>query len=266
MNDRPSRPARHSRLAPAALLAVALLASACGNSTPDATSPSQIRAGAFGVSENPAIAAEVPKAIASKGSVTVASDATYPPMESITPGTTMIVGADPDLGHAIGIVLGLKFNFQNVTFNKILLGLKSGQYDLGMSSFTDEKSREKVVEFTDYFKAGTSFVVPASSSQHLTNLSQICGMTVAVETAGSVGSWASSVIVRSRPSTSKRRWPQSPGPAFCSTGWPVAHVVKANQVASEDELATHRSTCIGRLQTAVLGVPGGRTDNVTGGW
>ena len=83
------------------------------------------------------------KSIASTGSVTIASDATYPPMESIAPGTTTIIGMDPDLGHAIGTVLGIKFGFQNVTFNKILLGLKSGQYDLGMSSFTDEKSASK---------------------------------------------------------------------------------------------------------------------------
>jgi polar amino acid transport system substrate-binding protein len=88
---------------------------------------------------------------------------------------------DPDLGHAIGTVLGLKFDFQNVTFNKILLGLKSGQYDLGMSSFTDEKSREQTVDFVDYFKAGTSFVVRSDSSLNLTSLDQICGMTVAVE-------------------------------------------------------------------------------------
>lgn len=181
MSDRPSNLGRRARLAPAALLAVALLASACGKSTPAATSSSHPAAGPFGVTKDAAIAAEVPNAIASKGGVSVASDATYPPMESITPGTTTIVGADADLGHAIGTVLGLKFNFQNVTFGKILLGLKSGQYDLGMSSFTDEKSREKIVDFVDYFKAGTSFVVNASSSQSLSSLGQICSMTVAVE-------------------------------------------------------------------------------------
>ena len=173
------------RLAPAALIAVALLASACGSSSsttaPPASSSSAAAAGPFGATKDAALAAEVPKSIGSAGSVTVASDATYPPMESIAPGTTTIVGMDPDLGHAIGAVLGINFNFQNVTFNKILLGLKSGQYDLGMSSFTDEKSREQTVDFVDYFKAGTSFVVSSGSPLNLTSLDQICGMTVAVE-------------------------------------------------------------------------------------
>jgi polar amino acid transport system substrate-binding protein len=171
------------RVASVALAAVALLASGCAKSAPSGagTPSSAASMGPFGATKDPAIAAEVPKAIASKGSVSVATDATYPPMESITPGTTTIVGMDPDLGQAIGTVLGIKFNFQNVTFNKILLGLKAGQYDLGMSAFTDERSREKTVDFVDYFKAGTSFVVPSSSSLNLTSLGQICGKTVAVE-------------------------------------------------------------------------------------
>jgi polar amino acid transport system substrate-binding protein len=176
---------KRAGFAPVALTAVALLASACGSnsstSTSTTTPSSSAAAGAFGATKDAALAAEVPKSMASTGSVTVASDATYPPMESITPGTTTIIGMDPDLGHAIGTVLGLKFNFQNVTFNKILLGLKSGQYDLGMSAFTDEKSREQTVDFVDYFKAGTSFVVRSDSSLNLASLDQICGMTVAVE-------------------------------------------------------------------------------------
>ncbi len=178
-------------LAPAAWMTVALLASACGSSSSSsapaasssapASSSSAAAAGPFGAAKDAAIAAEVPQSIASAGSVNVASDATYPPMESVAPGTTTIVGMDPDLGSAIGAVLGIKFNFQNVTFDKILLGLKAGQYDLGMSSFTDSKAREATVDFVDYFKAGTSFVVRSDSGLNLTSLDQICGMTVAVE-------------------------------------------------------------------------------------
>jgi polar amino acid transport system substrate-binding protein len=183
--NRCGRVIKRAGFAPAALTAAALLVSACGSGTSTSTSTttpsSAAAAGAFGATKDAALAAEVPKSMASTGSVSVASDATYPPMESITPGTTTIIGMDPDLGHAIGTVLGLKFDFQNVTFNKILLGLKSGQYDLGMSAFTDEKSREQTVDFVDYFKAGTSFVVRSDSSLNLTSLDQICGMTVAVE-------------------------------------------------------------------------------------
>lgn len=165
---------------------VAMTAAACGGTsgggggaTPSSSAGQTT--GPFGATKDAAIAAEVPAAIRSTGSIVVASDATYPPMESITPGTTTIVGMDPDLGAALGTVLGIKFVFKNVTFNQILLGLKSGQYGLGMSAFTDERSREKTVDFVDYFKAGTSFVVPSDSSLNLSSLDQLCGLTVAVE-------------------------------------------------------------------------------------
>lgn len=168
----------------AAVLAVALVASACSKgTTPSGTTGSNPSpsTGLFGAAYDPAIANEVPASVRSKGTLTVATDPTYPPMESVQPGTNTIVGADPDLGAAIATVLGLKLSWQNVTFGKILLGLKSGQYDLSLSSFTDEKSREKTVDFVDYLQIGTSFVVPSDSSQNLTSLSQICGLTVTLE-------------------------------------------------------------------------------------
>ena len=186
-----SRIHRSGRLSVVVLAATTLLAAACGSkNTPSGNGGGSATANSacasapsntYGATCDATLAAEVPSSLRSKGSVSVASDATYPPMESITPGTTTIVGADPDLGQAIGTVLGIPFQFQNVTFNKILLGLQGGQYDLGMSAFTDEKSREQTVDFVDYFKAGTSFVVPAGSTLNLTTLDQICGLTVAVE-------------------------------------------------------------------------------------
>ena len=185
-----SRINRTGRLGIVVLAATTVLAAACSKSTPSASggsgSPTNSACSAapsnsYGATCDPALAAEVPAALRSNGTITVASDATYPPMESITPGTTTIVGADPDLGAALATTLGIPFQFQNVTFGKILLGLKAGQYDLGMSSFTDEKSREQTVDFVDYMKAGTSFVLPASSSLNPTSLDQICGLTVAVE-------------------------------------------------------------------------------------
>ena len=50
----------------------------------------------------------------------------------------------------------------NASFDTIIPGLAAGKYDLGMSSFTDTKAREKVVDFVTYFSAGTSFYVKAA--------------------------------------------------------------------------------------------------------
>lgn len=131
--------------------------------------------------KNPKIAAEVPKAIAAKGTLTVASDATYAPMEFVASGGKTVVGVDADLAKAIGSVLGLKLKVVNATFDTIIPGLKSGKYDVGMSSFTDTKARQKVVDFVTYFSAGTSFYTKASGGTAVTGLASLCGLTVSVE-------------------------------------------------------------------------------------
>jgi polar amino acid transport system substrate-binding protein len=76
----------------------------------------------------------------------------------------------------------VKVKVVNVTFDAIIPDLSSGKYDVGMSSFTDTKAREKVVNFVDYFEAGTSFFEEASGGPKVTGLASLCGLTVSVET------------------------------------------------------------------------------------
>lgn len=130
----------------------------------------------------PKIAKLVPAKIRAKGAQTVASDATYAPMEFIAKDGKTVIGVDADLAKAIGTVLGLKFKVGNATFATIIPGLHSGKYDVGMSSFTPTKAREKVVDFVTYFKAGMAFYVKKTGGPKVTNLASLCGFTVAVET------------------------------------------------------------------------------------
>ncbi len=53
---------------------------------------------------------------------------------------------------------------------------------LGASSFTDEKSREKSVNFVDYANVGESFYTLASGGSSINGIANICGLTVSVET------------------------------------------------------------------------------------
>jgi polar amino acid transport system substrate-binding protein len=139
-----------------------------------------LAAGSGGVDK--AAAALVPAKIKSKGTVTVAADASYAPNEFIGSDGHTVVGMDADLAKAIFPLLGLKVNVVNATFSTIIPGLTAGKYDVGMSSFTDNKLREKTVNFVDYFKAGTSFFTKASGGAKVTNLASLCGLSVSVET------------------------------------------------------------------------------------
>jgi polar amino acid transport system substrate-binding protein len=131
---------------------------------------------------NAADAALVPSAY--KGTtLQVATDATYAPDESMN-GTTM-VGFDIDLLKAVATTLKISIHENNVTFDNILAGIDSGKYQIGNSSFTDEKSREKQVNFVDYFQAGEGVYAKSSSTVKFAGLMSLCGLNVAVESGTS---------------------------------------------------------------------------------
>lgn len=113
--------------------------------------------------------------------LTIATDATYPPSESIDTDGKTIVGFDVDLGKAIGKQLGLPVQFKNASFDAILPALASGKYSLAMSSFTDTKEREATVDFVTYYKAGTTFFASADGGPDIKTLADLCGKKVAVE-------------------------------------------------------------------------------------
>jgi polar amino acid transport system substrate-binding protein len=117
----------------------------------------------------------------SADTLVVATDATYAPNEFIASDGHTVSGMDPDLAAALGSALHRKVKVVNATFDAIIPGLASGKYDLGMSSFTDTKAREKVVDFVTYFSAGTSFYVKASGGPTINSIADLCGHSVAVE-------------------------------------------------------------------------------------
>jgi polar amino acid transport system substrate-binding protein len=115
-----------------------------------------------------------------KKGLKVAADATYAPNEFIASNGKTVVGMDADLAKAIGGVLHVKVTVVNATFDSIIPGLQAGKFDVGMSSFTDTKAREKVVDFVTYFSAGTSFYGKVGGPL-IDSLDALCGHTVGVE-------------------------------------------------------------------------------------
>jgi polar amino acid transport system substrate-binding protein len=160
-------------------LAVLVLAG-CGSSgsstgstaTTTTTAPSSLDA---------TIAAQVPAAIKAKGKLIVATEAQYAPNEFIASDGHTIIGMDADMMKALGEVMGLKVEMVNANFEAIIPGLAAGRYDVGASSFTDTKEREKVVNFVDYFSAGISFYAKSSANPGVTEVGDLCGKTTAVE-------------------------------------------------------------------------------------
>ncbi len=162
-----------------ALVLVAL--AGCGSSSSSSKSASTSASTPASGGADATIAAQVPAAIKSKGTLTVAADATYAPNEYVAPDGHTVIGWDVELMDAIAAKMGLKANFVNATFDTIIPGLASGKYDLGVSSFTDTKEREKTVDFVDYFEAGISFYAKSGKNPGVNGVADLCGKSVSVE-------------------------------------------------------------------------------------
>ncbi|GAA2054291.1 ABC transporter substrate-binding protein [Catenulispora yoronensis] len=152
--------------------------------TSSSASPSGSSSSSAAAGVDSTAAALLPDSIKSKGTLTFATDPSYPPNES-KDANGQIVGWDVDLGTAIAAKLGLKASFTEVTFDDIVTGISTGKYDAGMSSITDNKKREGVDDFVTYFNAGTKLMVAKGNPKKLTGSGatdlSLCGMTVGVE-------------------------------------------------------------------------------------
>ena len=86
--------------------------------------------------------------IKANGVMQVATDATYPPFETVDPNGN-IIGFDADLIQAVAERLGARVEFQVVPFDGILAGLKAGKYDAVISCLTITEDRAKQVLFSN---------------------------------------------------------------------------------------------------------------------
>ncbi len=123
----------------------------------------------------------LPADIRERGLLRVGTDASYAPMSTFGPDGRTIVGSEPDLGRALGEVLGVDVEFVHRDFMRILPEVRDGSLDLGMSAMTDTRERERKVDFVTYFSAGTAVLVQHGNPEGISGLRDLCGKKVAVE-------------------------------------------------------------------------------------
>jgi len=174
---------RVTALAAGLAVAATALGAGCGGGGSSSTTASSNLTATPGITQqtNSKIAGEVPQAVKSKGELSVAEDAGYPPDEFIAPDGHTVIGMDADMAKAIAQLMGLTPKIQNVTFDNILPGLQANKYDLGISSFTDTISREKQVDFVDYLTAGTSVYAKKDGGPDIKSLDELCGHKIGAE-------------------------------------------------------------------------------------
>ncbi|MGW4286700.1 ABC transporter substrate-binding protein [Streptomyces sp. NPDC004673] len=181
------RTTARTRLAAVGAIAVAgsLLLTGCGDQTKSKDSGS--------TSDNSApLAKLLPADIRDKGEIHVGSDIHYAPVE-FKDSSGKVVGIDPDIATALGDQLGVKFTFDEGTFDGLLTGLRSGRFQMAMSAMTDNKNRQEGVDpdtgkkagegvdFVDYLTAGVSIYTRKGDTNGITGWSDLCGKKLAVQ-------------------------------------------------------------------------------------
>ncbi|PRY44347.1 amino acid ABC transporter substrate-binding protein (PAAT family) [Geodermatophilus tzadiensis] len=166
-------------LAGAAVLVAVLATAGCDGAdhAAEATGPA--------VALDEALHAALPEDVREAGVLTVANDPSYPPASSFGPDGRTIVGFEPDLGAALGDLLGVEVRFEASPFDTLLDDLAADRFDLVMSAVTDTAEREQQADFVNYFRAGSSIVVGRGNPLGIHDLAGLCGRSVAVE-AGTV--------------------------------------------------------------------------------
>jgi len=113
--------------------------------------------------------------------VLVATDATWPPFESINEQTKEIEGFDIDLLNAVAEKAGLEIEYVNVGFDPLLAGIAQCQYDAAISAMTITEERSEKMLFSDpYFEAGQVVTVQAGNSD-ISGKDALAGKTVGAQ-------------------------------------------------------------------------------------
>lgn len=186
-----SRPTLKSLVAGVALAALATGLTACGGdaSSDDAPAPTAgepVEIADVGtVSEDDELAKMLPAEVADAESVTVATNAPYPPfIDFVEEGNTEdFTGLDHDLVVAIAAKLGITADFQQQPFDGLVPGLQAGKYDAIVGGITDNFERQETATFVDYSASGTGIAVPAGNPEGIATMADLCGTSVAAQKA-----------------------------------------------------------------------------------
>lgn len=166
------------------LMAAVLVLGACApvttpTSAPvDANPPTDAPATVAPATEAPAAAAQPAP---SEKVYRVATDATYPPFETVDETTKQPVGFDIDLFNAIAAEAGIKFEYVNVNFDALLAGMAQCQYDAAISATTITAERQKSFNFSDpYINAGQVVTINKETTD-IKSVADLKGRTIGVQ-------------------------------------------------------------------------------------
>jgi len=172
------------RLSPAIMLTasaaiVGLALSACGSNSLS-TNSGATKAPVASQTKEANLADKLPAKIKAAGKIVVGVDATYAPNEFLNADGKTVEGMDVDLFNAVAQKFGVTVDWVPSKFDSIILGVNSGKYDIGVSSFTINDKRKQQVNMVSYFNAGTQWAVLKGNPKKV-DPENACGLSIGVQ-------------------------------------------------------------------------------------
>lgn len=160
-------------------VALALSMAACGSDSLEGGS--QPTGSVSSASAQAGLADKLPAKIKDAKKIVVGTDASYAPSEFLAADGKTVQGFDIDLFTAVAQKFGVAVDFVPSSFDSIIVGVDSGKYDIGVSSFTINDKRKEQVNMVSYYNAGTQWATQKGNPKNV-SVDDPCGKTIAVQT------------------------------------------------------------------------------------
>jgi polar amino acid transport system substrate-binding protein len=113
--------------------------------------------------------------------ITVATDATFPPFETVDESTKDLTGFDIDLMNDIAKEAGMEIDWVNTPFDSAIAGVSECQYDMAIAAITITDERKATMLFSDPYVDAGQIVVIRKDETGITGKDDLAGKTVAAQ-------------------------------------------------------------------------------------
>lgn len=113
--------------------------------------------------------------------ITVATDATFPPFESVNLDSKQVVGLDIDIMKAIADRANFEITWANASYESLLAGMAKCQYDAAISAIPITVELKQQMYFSDTYYAAGQVIVVKKGNTRINGRDTLANMTVGAQ-------------------------------------------------------------------------------------
>ncbi len=103
-------------------------------------------------------------ALAENGTLTMCTNAQFPPYEFYGADGETIIGIDADIARAICEKIGYTLEIKDIDFDACIPGVEKHKFDFAAAGMTVTEERKEMVQFTDTYATGIQVVIVPEDS------------------------------------------------------------------------------------------------------